>query len=153
MQDVAMEIAGLSELPVSELQARYEKLFDGKPCHSSHKQFLVRRIAWRMQELAYGGMPNETRRRLEQLASEAQLAVRRGDAQPSAPQQRKHRRRDRRLPMPGTVITRRYQDRDLSVTVLDKGFEFEGRKYRSLSGIAREVTGAHWNGLLFFNLA
>lgn len=60
--------------------------------------------------------------------------------------------RDLRLPPPGSLIRRYYKGRDLVVRILDSGFEFEGRRYRSLSAIAKEVTGAHWNGLLFFGL-
>jgi len=60
---------------------------------------------------------------------------------------------DRRLPMPGTVLTREYRGRTIAVTVLDEGFECEGKVYRSLSAVARAVTGTRWNGLLFFGLA
>ena len=61
-------------------------------------------------------------------------------------------RRDLRLPKPGDVLSRDYKGRAITVRVLDKGFEFEGRRFRSLSAIAKSVTGAHWNGLLFFGL-
>ena len=54
--------------------------------------------------------------------------------------------------MPGTVLTRTYRDRVIQVTVLPKGFEWEGQMYRSLSAVAKAVTGAHWNGHLFFGL-
>jgi len=60
--------------------------------------------------------------------------------------------RDARLPMPGSVLRRNYQGREILVRVLEGGFEFEGRRYRSLSAIAKAVTGAHWNGMLFFGL-
>lgn len=60
--------------------------------------------------------------------------------------------RDIRLPPPGSMLRRAYKGRDLIVTILESGFEFEGRRYRSLSAIAKVVTGAHWNGLLFFGL-
>lgn len=60
--------------------------------------------------------------------------------------------RDIRLPPPGSMLRRAYKGRDLIVTILESGFEFEGRRYRSLSAIAKAVTGAHWNGLLFFGL-
>lgn len=61
-------------------------------------------------------------------------------------------RRDIRLPPPGSMLSRTYKGRDLIVTILESGFEFEGRRYRSLSAIAKAVTGAHWNGMLFFGL-
>jgi hypothetical protein len=61
--------------------------------------------------------------------------------------------RDWRVPPPGTILTRRHGNREIVAKVLKKGFEFESRRYRSLSAIAREVTGTRWNGLLFFGLA
>ncbi len=61
--------------------------------------------------------------------------------------------RDLRLPSPGSFLRREYRGRDILVRVLDRGFEYDGRRYRSLSAIAKAVTGAHWNGLLFFGLA
>jgi hypothetical protein len=61
--------------------------------------------------------------------------------------------KDYRLPGPGTLLTRRLGDRQIVVKVLAEGFEYESRRYRSLSAIAREVTGTRWNGLLFFGLA
>ena len=54
--------------------------------------------------------------------------------------------------LPGTVLTRDYKDRRITVTVLDDGFEFEGERFRSLSAVARAVTGSHWNGFHFFGL-
>lgn len=62
------------------------------------------------------------------------------------------RRRDLRLPVPGDVLNRVYKGRAITVRVLASGFDYEGRRYRSLSAIAKAVTGAHWNGLLFFGI-
>jgi hypothetical protein len=61
-------------------------------------------------------------------------------------------RRDIRLPKPGDVLSRDYKGRAITVRVLESGFEHEGRRFRSLSAIAKAVTGAHWNGLLFFGI-
>ena len=61
--------------------------------------------------------------------------------------------RDPRLPLPGTLLAREFQGRDIVVKVLDNGFEFDGRRYKSLSAIAKEVTGSKWNGFLFFGIA
>lgn len=61
--------------------------------------------------------------------------------------------RDRRLPLTGTLLAREYNGQSVVVKVLDEGFEYEGRRYKSLSAIAREVTGTKWNGFLFFSLA
>ena len=151
---IAAQIARLPEMPVSELRKKYQALFEGSACRSSNKSFLVRRIAWKIQEQAYGGLPETAIRQLEALVQETDpVNRRRRQARSSGKDQQKRPRRDRRLPMPGTVLMRDYHGRELSVTVLEKGFEFEGQRYRSLSAIAREVTGTQWNGLLFFNLA
>ena len=154
-QSPAGQIAALTRMSLAELQAKYEDLFGGQPSRAGHRRFLVRRIAWRMQELAYGGLSEEAGRRLEELTAETdplrRYALRKKEG-PGPGRSRARRRADRRLPMPGTVLTRRYAGRVVSVTVLEKGFEFEGRTYRSLSAIAQEVTGAHWNGFLFFNM-
>lgn len=61
-------------------------------------------------------------------------------------------RRDVRLPKPGDVLSRSYKGREITVRVLEAGFEYEGRRFRSLSAIAEAVTGAHWSGLLFFGI-
>jgi hypothetical protein len=57
-----------------------------------------------------------------------------------------------RLPIPGTVLTRKYRGRQIEVKVLPNGFDYDGQVYRSLSAVATAVTGSHWNGLLFFGL-
>ena len=82
------------------------------------------------------------------------VAMRRGAASITVTGQKKRRSltRDIRLPPPGEYLRRDYRGRDILVRILDRGFEFEGRRYRSLSAIAKAVTGAHWNGLLFFGL-
>ena len=82
------------------------------------------------------------------------LSARRRRGRSDAPANSRGRRasRDLRLPKPGDVLSRRYKGEDLIVRVLEAGFEFEGRRYRSLSGVAKAVTGAHWNGLLFFGI-
>jgi len=151
----AGEIAALTRMSLAELRAKYGDLFGGRPSRSGHRRFLIRRIAWRIQELAYGGLSEEAGRRLEELAAETdplrRYALRKKEG-PGPGGSRARRRVDRRLPRPGTVLTRRYAGRVVAVTVLEKGFEFDGRTYRSLSAVAREVTGAHWNGFLFFNL-
>ena len=60
--------------------------------------------------------------------------------------------RDRRLPIPGTIITKEYKGKVLEVKILEAGFEYCGKIYKTLTAIAKDVTGAHWNGYLFFNL-
>jgi len=150
-KSIAAEIRALQDMTVPELQARYRELF-GEETRSHHKQQLFRKLAWRVQELAEGGLSERAKARAREIASEADIRVRppreflNGAASPT-------RVRDERLPVPGTLIEREYKGRVVSVRVLDKGFEYEGRIYRSLSAVAREVTGTNWNGMLFFGLA
>ncbi len=154
------EIRALREMSVSELHAKYREVFEEEP-RSRNKDFLWRRIAWRIQALAEGDLSERARQRAAELAREADVRVRapRGvleDVAPDSPArtavhafQGSH---DPRLPVPGTVLTRVYQGRTLRVTVLDRGFEHEGRVYRSLTALTQEITGAHWNGYQFFGL-
>ena len=119
-----------------------------------------KRIAWRIQARAYGGLSKRALRRAAELADLRFLRVRvpRGFKAPDAGGGATHVYpfTPAALPpaelLPGTVLTRGYQGRRLVVMVLDRGFEFEGRRFRSLTAIATAVTGAHWNGRHFFGL-
>jgi hypothetical protein len=148
-------IAELNCLNVSALKARYRVLFC-EDSRSSNKQFLVRRIAWRLQAQAEGDLSERARRRIAEIAEETDFRIRAPDGflaipgQSAASAHATHG--DQRLPPPGTEIRRRFGNRDIVVKVLPKGFEYEHQRYRSLSAIAREVTGTRWNGLLFFGL-
>ena len=154
------QIQGLSRMPVGELREKYIEVF-GEETRSYHKAFLRKRIAWRLQALAEGDLSERARRRAGELANDADLRLRapRDQSMPgSAAEQarttagRLSPSRDRRLPLPGTLLVRTFQGRDLVVQVLDDGFAFEGLRYRSLSAIARQVTGSQWNGFAFFGL-
>jgi hypothetical protein len=153
-------IEQLRSLNVITLRRKYQELF-AEESRSWNKQFLFRRIAWRLQANAEGGLSERARRRVAEIADDSDLRTRapRGllPAQVSTivtcEVDRTQPQRDRRLPPPGTLLTRRLDDRQIVVKVLEAGFEFETRRYGSLSAIAREVTGTRWNGLLFFGLA
>lgn len=156
---IAASIRALQAMNVAELQEQYRQVFS-EETRSRHKMFLWRRIAWRLQELEEGGLSQRARRRMTELANDADVRIRppRGafaeDGAPSGvPRSILSGRRDARLPSPGTLLTRPYQGGTITVKVLDRGFEYEGRVYRSLTAVAKEVTGAHWNGFQFFGLA
>jgi hypothetical protein len=155
-------VAAIEELRaanVTALKKHYQKVF-GEESRSSNKQHLFRRIAWRLQANAEGDLSERVRLRSAEIADDGDLRIRapkdflRGAAM-SHPwtSDRSRAPRDWRLPAPGTLLTRRLADRQIVVKVLEEGFEYESRRYRSLSAIAREVTGTRWNGLLFFGLA
>ena len=141
------------------LKKKYQELFGEDPC-SSNRQFLFRRIAWQLQANAEGGLPDRAQRRAAEIADDADLGSRapnRFSVSPAAilavpPIQRSGGQRDWRLPAAGTFLTRRLGVEDIVVKVLEQGFEYQSRPYRTLSAIAREVTGTRWNGYLFFGL-
>jgi hypothetical protein len=143
----------LRALKVAFLKTKYRDLF-GEESKSSNRQYLFRRIAWRMQANSEGGLSERARQRAAEIANDADLRTRAPrDFAERASWARSHSRRDWRLPCPGTLLTRKHDRRQIIVKVLDDGFEYESRHYKSLSAIAREVTGTRWNGLLFFGLA
>jgi hypothetical protein len=151
---LAMEIARLGKLKTKALQARYGELF-GEESRSSNHAHLFRRIAWRLQANAEGGLSERARKRAAELAHDADLRLRaprhfwRADGSVGL---EPVPARDPRLPPVGTVLKRVYGERTIEVTVLATGFEFEGKSYPSLSLIAQRVTGTRWNGFLFFGL-
>lgn len=158
-QSVIFEVQALAQLTVAELRLKYLEVI-GEPSKSTNRDFLFRRIAWRLQAEAEGGLSERAQRRILEIADEADLRTRAphgflqaGFVGSAATPDRSKPQRDWRLPRPGALITRRSSDRQIVVKVLRNGFEFEKRRYRSLSAIAREVTGTRWNGLLFFGLA
>ena len=156
---VVAAIEQLQTLNVIALQKKYQQIF-GDASKSSNKQYLFRRIAWRLQANAEGGLSERACHRAVQIADEADLRTRapRGFLSAQVPASAtsttdpSQLQRDARLPASGSLLTRRLNDRQIVVKVLAEGFEFESRHYRSLSAIAREVTGTRWNGLLFFGL-
>jgi hypothetical protein len=159
--DVAQQIEELARMTVGQLRQKYVEVF-AEESRSNHKQFLFRRIVWRIQALAEGGLSERARRRAQEIANDADLRIRApktffGQDTTIAPRlavhSKTHGRSDPRLPEPGTILRRHYKGREIIVRVLADGFEFEQRVYRSLSAIAREITGTKWNGFLFFNLA
>lgn len=151
MKDTILaEILALKEMPVIELQARYSELFDGKRASSNNKTYLWQRIAYRIQELEYGSLPEEAQNKAKELTQEYD-PINNKALRPDAATKH-HLSRDKRLPIPGTLITKDYKGTDIRVKILDKGFEYNGKIYRTLTAIAKEVTGSHWNGYLFFNL-
>ena len=152
------EIQRIQRLSVSELQAEWSRLYNGEACRSRNRTFLMKRLCWRIQELAHGGLSDHARARIGELAPDTFDRDRTPrealDAAVAAnhPKSTPGPKRDPRLPAPGTVITRTYRGRELRLLVLDDGFELDGVHYRSLSEAARAVTGSRWNGRLFFGL-
>ena len=146
---LAAELARLNALGVHDLQERFLEIF-GFPAKSSHKAYLRKRLAFRIQEHSLGGLSEQARLRIGELPTEPFPKPRR--PRPSTPG-KKDKPRDLRLPPPRSVLVRNYQDKVHEVKVLSDGFEYEGKHYRTLSKVAREITGMQWNGYLFFHCA
>jgi Protein of unknown function (DUF2924) len=150
---IAQEVAALRRQTVTELRQRYARVF-GEPTRAGHREWLIKRIAWRLQALAEGDLSERARRRAAELANDADLRLfppRSANGEGSrfpAPVLGS----DPRLPPPGHVLVRPYRGQSLEVRVLSKGFEFAGTVYPSLSAVAKAITGSHCNGYLFFRL-
>ena len=137
---VLARLVALKTTPTPQLKEQWRQLFEGEP-PAFNRRYLESRLAYRIQELAYGGLKPETVRRLEKLGEE--LDGGRVDV-------RKRPANDR--PISGTRLIRDYQGVEHCVTVRDNDFEYQGRPNKSLSAIARAITGTQWNGLTFFGL-
>jgi len=155
--DIETEIAALERMTVGELHERYAEVV-GEKARSRHRQYLIRRIAWRIQANAEGGLSDRALRRAEELANDAEVRVTppRSGAIRTIPRSREIHgvptNHDPRLPRPGTSIVRDYKGRRLVVNVLDDGFEWDGQHLPSLSAVAKLITGSHINGFRFFGL-
>jgi hypothetical protein len=147
--DVPTQLAALECMSVPELAEKYRELY-GEPTGSRNKDYLRKRLAWRIQELAEGGLPERALAKIVELGDELpeRWRMRQAALHPTPPAQK----RDPRLPPPGTVLVRLFQGVEHRVTVREQGFEYQGELYKTLSSIARRITGTAWNGFLFFNL-
>ncbi|MFT4961508.1 MAG: hypothetical protein ACI92Z_002599 [Paracoccaceae bacterium] len=137
---IPARLAALKTTPTPELKNQWRELFESEP-PAFNRRYLESRLAYRIQELAYGGLKPETVKRLEALGEQldgGNITLRRirADLKPVA----------------GTRLVREWQGIEQTVTVLADGYEWQGRPYRSLSAVARAITGTRWNGWVFFGL-
>jgi len=152
--NIVNAVAALRRLSVAQLRQRFAELF-GEATNASNRIWLTKRILWRMQALAEGDLSQRARQRATQLARDADLRL-------NAPQNKATTTTpppqpaniaapiDRRLPPPGTILTRPYKGLLIQVQVLTEGFAYAGRIYPSLSAVAKTITGSHTNGFHFF---
>src|SRR5271155_4831296 len=138
-ETLASEIASLSKLGIDELRERWKAMFGKAPSRDISRSFLTRAIAYRLQEKVFGGLKPSTRRLLEGFTDDRAD----GSALAAAPS---------RIVPRGAVLVREWRGISHQVSVLEKGFRFRGKRYRSLSEVAREITGTRWSGPLFFGL-
>jgi hypothetical protein len=144
---IAMEMSRHPYMTVQALRLHYAELF-GEWTGAGNKDWLIKRIAWRLQALAEGDLSARARMRARELACDADLRL-------SPPQDFGSRLRtivasDPRLPSPGSTLVRKYRGQVIKVKALFSGLEYQGTTFESLSAVATAITGAHWNGMLSY---
>ncbi len=137
---IPARLAALKTTSTLELKQQWRELFDSEP-PPFNRRYLESRLAYRIQELVYGGLKPETVKRLEALGEQLDGGDR-----------KKSRIRADLTPIVGTRLIREWQGVEQIVTVTADGFDWQGRPYKSLSAIARAITGTRWNGWVFFGL-
>ncbi len=139
-EPILTRLAALKAMSVNELKTEWQALFEA-PAPNNSRTFLESRMAYRIQELTYGGPDKQTRRLLDLLANEVEGTL-----------TRKAQIADPRNPVVGTKLIREWDGIAHTVTVLKEGFDWSGQRYKSLSAVARAITGTRWNGYRFFGL-
>lgn len=154
------QIADLPKMSAPQLQAVHRGLF-GAEHRIANCQHLRRKVAWHIQATENGGLPESVRQYAIAIAHGTELRARisenasRREAGVPLDQTvttRVVQTRDARLPMPGCLIVKKYREQTIVIRVLSNGFEYDGRRFTSLSAIAGEITGTRWNGFAFFGL-
>jgi len=155
---VLREMESLRRASMTDLRKKYQEVFQ-EETRCKHREHLFRRIAWRLQALAEGDLSEKARGRAHRIAQDSDLRVIAprdfftvGGERVQTTGDQNRREPDRRLPLPGALLTRKWKGRTILVEVLAKGFRYENRHYSSLSAIAVAITGTRWNGLAFFGL-
>jgi hypothetical protein len=159
--NISQQIESLRGLTVGQLKKKYVEIF-GEECRTFHKEFLWKRIAWRMQVLAEGDISEHVRRRAMELACDADIRIQapKGFLPPITRKPDPARTivqtfeptGDLRIPM-GGELRRTFRGREIVVMVQENGFMFEDKHYKSLSAVAKAATGTNWNGFDFFGIA
>ena len=158
--DAPSQLAELDTMNVGALAEKYRELY-GEPTRSRNKDYLKKRLAWRIQELAEGGLSQGALARIHQLGDQLpeRWRMRRGQPEGATPPTSAEppavlalEPRDPRVPPVGTVLRRVFDGKTHEATVCAEGFEYASRRYKSLSAIATEIAGTRWNGFLFFGL-
>ena len=155
METIDAILDELDRLSITELRSRFAEVL-GYRSNSRSRQFLIRKIVWGFQATEHGDISEIARKQAEELADDRALQYRLSKPKPATSMHVRtgilNSNHDARLPVPGTILTRKYRGNEIGVLVMEAGFEWKGRKFNSLSSIAREVTGTRWNGYAFFGL-
>ena len=145
-RSVIKQVAELQHLDIAELKDRWRVLYGTEP-PGYNRAHLIKRLAYRIQELAYGGLSEVTRARLREHLNGERL-----DTDTAEVARMERRKRKNGMPVAGTRLIREWQGRRYEVTVVHGGFEYDGRRYRSLTAVADKITSSHRSGLAFFGL-
>jgi len=137
VQDLEQEIAALADLDLAPLRKKWAELFGFSPSPRLGASFIMRAVAYQLQVNAYGGLNPSTQRLLDRVCDGSGKL-----AHPPLPSR----------PGAGTVLIRKWHGTAHRVTVLDRGVVYQGRRYQSLSEVARVITGTRWSGPAFFGL-
>ena len=148
MNAIQAEIIRLQSLPKAKLIDLYKIKF-GRVPRITLREFLWKRIAWKIQEAKFGGLSRPAQSKLEKLIAEIELPAAEDTRKVTGKLRGPHKPG---MPGPGTILTKTYKSQRIHVEVLDMGFAWNGETYRSLTAVAKAVTGTHWNGRLFFGL-
>ena len=140
---VLRQLATLETMSLEQLHEQWRDLYGGEPPRYK-RQFLIKRLAYRIQELFYGGLSEAAQAHLRHVAQ--------GDPVARVDRRVAGNPRNKADILPGTRFVRIWKDRRYEVLAQENGFEYDGRIFRSLSAVAREITGTRWNGRLFFGL-
>lgn len=148
-KSIPAQLAELHQLAPTQLAARYEALF-GKPPRVRNRAWLFRQCAWKAQERALGGLSERAKGRLAELMATIDLPI--AAAPPPRPRPTPAKAANTNTPIPGTVLVREWRNQRIEVHVVDDAFVWNGTTFTSLSAVAKAITGAAWNGRLFFGL-
>jgi len=140
---ILKQIAQLPNLSFDELKERWRALYGAEP-PAYNKPFLIKRLAYRIQEIAHGGLSENAKARLNEIATENRMD--------NLASLNRTKPRKKGMPVIGTRLIREWNGDRYEATVVHNGFEFQGRTYRSLTAITKAITGTHWNGPAFFGL-
>lgn len=155
--NIEKEVAAMKRMTVDQLRIKYSDVF-GETTNGRNKEWLVKRIGWRLQANLEGDLSERARKRAFEIANDADIRMMppRPTKQAAAAPERTITKKVKILPsnelLPGTKLQRVYKGETVSVTVLASGFEYQGERFKSLTAVAKAVTGKHWNGFHFFGL-
>ena len=151
--EVKQQLEGLAAMTTAELSLQYEAVFGERP-RSKNRRYLEKRVAWGLQSAAYGEtLSDAARQRAREIARLSDLRLTAPATKPAGTVRSPVNGQDTpALPPPGSLLTRRYRGKEIRVLVLADGFEYEGATYRSLSAIAKQISGSHCSGPRWFGL-